>query len=67
MPSIVLLDGFTSATWKITRQRGTATLTIRPFERLLDEDATALAEEGARLLAFVAPGDTHDVWFAPAE
>jgi hypothetical protein len=55
MPSIVLLDGFTNGTWKITRHRGTATLTIRPFKRLLDEDATALAEEGARLLAFVAP------------
>jgi hypothetical protein len=55
MPSIVLLDGFTNGTWKITRHRGTATLTIRPVKRLLDEDATALAEEGARLLAFVAP------------
>lgn len=42
MPSIVLLDGFTNGTWKITRHRGTATLTIRPFKRLLDEDATAL-------------------------
>jgi hypothetical protein len=42
VPSIVLLDGFTNGTWKITCHRGTATLTIRPFKRLLDEDATAL-------------------------
>jgi hypothetical protein len=68
MPSIVLLDGFTNGTWKITRHRGTATLTIRPFKRLLDEDATALAEEGARLLAFVAPdADIGDVRFTTAD
>jgi hypothetical protein len=68
MPSIVLLDGFTNGTWKITRHRGTATLTIRPFKRLLDEDAAALAEEGARLLAFVAPDvDIGDVRFTTAD
>ncbi|MDQ2672859.1 MAG: winged helix DNA-binding domain-containing protein, partial [Actinomycetota bacterium] len=56
--------GFTSATWRITRHRGTATLTIRPFIRLLDEDATALAEEGVRLLAFLTPdADVRDVRF----
>lgn len=54
MPSIVLLDGFTGATWKITRHRGTATLTIKPFTRMSDEETEALTEEGARLLAFVA-------------
>ncbi len=54
MPSIVLLDGFTGAIWKVTRRRGTATLAIRPFARLSDEDTEALDDEGARLLAFVA-------------
>jgi Winged helix DNA-binding domain len=68
MPSVVLLDGFTGATWKVTRHRGTATLTVRPFERLSDKDTRALTEEGARLLAFVAAdADAHDVRFAPAE
>ena len=64
MPSIVLLDGFTNATWKIARHRGKATLTIRPFRRLLDEEATALAEEGVRLLEFLTPNaDVRDVRF----
>ena len=66
MPSIVLLDGFTGATWKIERHRGTATLTIRPFTKLSSEEADALTEEGARLLAFAAPGDAHDIRFTPA-
>lgn len=54
MPSIVLLDGFTGATWKVTRHRGTATLAIRPFAQLSDEETEALTEEGARLLDFLA-------------
>ena len=62
MPSIVLLDGFTNGTWKITRHRGTATLTIQPFTRLSKEDTTALTDEGARLLTFVATdAQAHDV------
>ena len=65
MPSIVLLDGFTNGTWKIEHHRGTATLTITPFTRLSDEDADALSEEGARLLAFAAADATvRDVRFA---
>lgn len=68
MPSIVLLDGFTNATWKIARHRGTATLTIRPFRRLLDEEAAALAEEGVRLLAFLTPdANIRDVRFTTDE
>ncbi|HEX5701457.1 MAG TPA: hypothetical protein VFX77_12475, partial [Rubrobacter sp.] len=48
----------------ITRHRGTATLTIRPFRRLLDEEAAALAEEGVRLLAFLTPdANIRDVRF----
>ena len=63
-----LVDGFVRATWKITRQRDTATLIVTPFEHLPWPDAVALAEEGARLLTFAA-GDaaTHDVQFIPPE
>ena len=50
----VLLDGFACATWKMEQRRGRATLLIRPFEPLTDRDRDALAEEGARLLAFAA-------------
>ena len=65
-PSFVLVDGFTMADWRITRDRHAATLTIRPFVRLSDDDATAVAEEGARLLAFAAAdADTRHVELAP--
>jgi hypothetical protein len=58
-PSIALLDGVTAATWTVTRERDTATLTIRPFRRLSPGDTDAVTEEGARLLAFVA-GDARN-------
>lgn len=65
----VLVDGFYRGNWKITRhrQQDSATLTIQPFEPLSSPDRDALAEEGARLLAFAAAGaGTYDVQFAPA-
>jgi hypothetical protein len=66
-PSFVLVDGFTMADWRITRDQGAATLTIRPFVRLSDDDTTAVAQEGARLLAFAAAeADTRRVELAPA-
>jgi hypothetical protein len=58
----VLIDGFWQAIWKITRQRGAATLRIEPFARLSGGQATALSSEGSRLLAFVAPdADTSHI------
>ena len=50
----VLIDGFFRGTWKITSHRGSATLLIEPFEPLQEPDRTALAEEGERLVRFVA-------------
>jgi hypothetical protein len=62
VPQLVLIDGFTSGDWKVTRERDTAMLTIRPFIHLSAQDTTALTEEGARLLDFVAAdAATHDV------
>ena len=58
MPSIVLIDGFTAASWKITRERRGAILTIRPFRRLSDQDAEAVRAEGQRLLEFAAADAT---------
>lgn len=49
----VLVDGFFRATFTITRQADGATLLITPFDRLSRKDATALSEEGERLLHFV--------------
>ena len=54
MPSIVLVDGMTSGTWKVTRARGSATLTIKPFTPYSGETCEALTtEEG--LLQQAAP------------
>jgi hypothetical protein len=50
----VLIDGFLGARWKIRRDGGKATLIIEAFERLRRQDRTALAAEGARLVAFAA-------------
>lgn len=64
MPCIALIDGFTNATWKVIRNRNTATLTIKPFTRLSSKDTAALTEEGSRLLAFAAPdAGAHDIQF----
>jgi len=61
----VLVDGFVNARWKIVRDDGKATLTIEPFAKLGRADQAALAEEGARLLAFaVADAHARDVRFA---
>jgi hypothetical protein len=63
----VLVDGFVRATWKLQRVGGGASLVIEPFEPLAPRDRTAVAEEGARLLAFVAAdAETRDLRFAPS-
>jgi hypothetical protein len=61
----VLIDGLWQATWTVVRRGGGAILRIEPFTRLPAGQAAAVAEEGARLLAFVAPGaDPGDIHFA---
>jgi hypothetical protein len=54
MPRIVLLDGFTAGTWTLDVRRGTAVLTIRPFQPLSTLDREALAAEGEGLVDFAA-------------
>lgn len=63
-PCMLLVDGFVAAEWKLTRTAGTATLTIRPFTKLSKKDITAITAEGAALLTFAAPNDTHDIRFS---
>lgn len=64
--STVLLDGFACAIWKLKRERNAAILHIEPFAPLSTPNRTALAEEGARLLAFAAPdAATRDIHFTP--
>ena len=50
----LLIDGAWDATWKITK----AALTISPFRDLTAREKAEITEEGARLLAFTAPGIT---------
>lgn len=59
----VLVDGFVGGLWKIARERGAATLHVTPFAPLALPARAALTEEGARLLAFAAPGEQHDIAF----
>jgi hypothetical protein len=61
----MLVDGFLAGMWRITRERDRAMLTIEPAGTWSTADRSAVADEGARLLAFVA-GDArdHDVRFA---
>jgi hypothetical protein len=50
----LLIDGFVAGTWRIVRERGTATLLVEHFEPLSNRDGMAIAEEGKRLLQFAA-------------
>ena len=52
--STCLVDGRVGGRWKLTRERGTATLTIEPVVRLSKTEATELTDEGTKLLAFLA-------------
>jgi hypothetical protein len=64
----VLIDGFVSGKWRITRHRSAATLVVAPFKRLSKKDTAALTREGARLLTFAAAdADTRNIQFTPPE
>jgi hypothetical protein len=60
-PSSVLIDGQVSATWRVTKDRGRATLTVRGFRRFTTRETAELETEGADLLRFLHPGGDHDV------
>jgi len=58
----LLIDGFVAGTWKVTRAKRAAILTVEVFERLSKATTAAVIEEGARLLDFAAAdADTRDV------
>jgi hypothetical protein len=50
----VLVDGFTTARWRMDRQKDTATLRVEPFRRLDRLGRAELAEEGEGLVRFLA-------------
>ncbi|NGO68874.1 winged helix DNA-binding domain-containing protein [Streptomyces sp. SB3404] len=64
VPGTVLLDGRVRGTWKADTSRKAAALTVTPLGPLSDDERAALAQEGARLLAFAAGGPgAHTVGF----
>jgi hypothetical protein len=52
--SPLLVDGFVNGAWRLARDRKTATLTVRPLVSPSSQDRAAVAEEGERLLGFLA-------------
>jgi winged helix DNA-binding protein len=62
-PGAVLIDGFVAGMWRLARSRNAATLTVELFGSARKRDQ--VAREAGRMLAFCAPGVTHDVRFAP--
>ena len=59
----VLVDGLMRATWAARRIGDATVLHVRPSVALSAADRAGLAEEGLRLLAFLAPGRGHAVRF----
>jgi Winged helix DNA-binding domain len=51
--SPLLVDGVVGGAWRLTVDRGAATLVVEPLGHL--PDPAAVAAEGARLLALLAP------------
>jgi hypothetical protein len=67
LPAIVLLDGFTSGTWRLTRDRKAAVVTIRPFRKLSVAEIDEVGEEADLLVSFLAAeAETRDIRFLPA-
>src|SRR6516165_7818542 len=64
-PGTVLHDGFVAGVWRLTRSRRTAVLTVELFGSVPSRDRDAVGAEAQRLLGFAAPGNTHEIRFAP--
>src|SRR5215218_6899095 len=61
-----LIDGFVRGAWKVEKARKAATLLVEPFEPLSTGDRDVLAEEGERLVRFLAEpqgAETFEVRF----
>jgi len=68
-PGSVLIDGFVAGMWRLAKEGGrgggrdAATLTIELFGPA--QQRAQVRGEAERMLAFCAPGVTHDIRFAP--
>ena len=59
----VLVDGFVHSGWRVGRDGGRATIVVMPARPFATGEREAVADEAARLLAFLAPDATRDVRF----
>ncbi len=59
----ILVDGFVHSGWRVERDGGRATLVVMPGRPFGGGDRAAVADEAARLLAFLAPEAPPDVRF----
>jgi len=57
----VLVDGWVDALWTVSRSKGRATMQIELLRRCSKRQRDDIADEGARLIAMLAPEATHDV------
>jgi hypothetical protein len=51
----VLINGRLGATWEVRREKGDATLVVKPFVRVSGSDRGSIEDEGARLLSLLEP------------
>ncbi|AKF09391.1 winged helix DNA-binding domain-containing protein [Sandaracinus amylolyticus] len=65
VPAAVLIDGFVGATWRLERERKHAVLHVATFGRVQKDVRRAVTDEGARLLALLAPDHETSVEVAP--
>jgi hypothetical protein len=65
-PGCVLIDGFVTGSWKLTRSPAAAVLAVELFESVTAGTRDEISQEGERLLAFAAPGaQARDIRFGP--
>ncbi|MFG1945169.1 winged helix DNA-binding domain-containing protein [Nonomuraea sp. NPDC048826] len=58
-PRLILVDGFPVGDWTVAKAGRVTTLNLHQWAPIAELDA--VAEEGARLLDFLAPGDEHAI------
>lgn len=56
-----LIDGFVAGTWDLTRDDGSASITLKPFRPMAAADRDALAAEAERVLELLSPDAARTV------
>lgn len=61
VPGMVLVDGLVAGVWKLTRAKGTTTVTLRELSPWSGAQRAEVEAEAHRALAFAAPDERHQV------